>query len=166
MVKWTRWKIVGAVISLAISAVVGPLLVYEYVSRPIIDYELASSDYYNFHFGAETVNLEVCNRGGIDTNVWLILAVENATIVEPESKPYIRYSETQTRILLLCRKEAETMKHGYSLEIVRDDDPQTIVLKYTVEKVFDWGSIFCTMNPIYPTTLTYNRTDAMTYKRI
>ena len=63
MVEWTRWKIVGAALSLVISAIVGPLLVYEYVNRPLIDYKFESYDYYDFHFGAETVNLKICNRG-------------------------------------------------------------------------------------------------------
>ena len=166
MVEWTRWKIVGAAVSLAISAIVGPLLVYEFVNRPIVDYKLESYDYYDFHSGAETVNLMICNRGGIDARVWLILKVENVTIIEPESQPYIKYNETETRIRLLCRKGADQMKHGYSLEIMPLGNPQTIVLTYTVEKIFEWGSIFCDRNPIAPTTLTYNRTDTMTYRRI
>jgi hypothetical protein len=166
LVKWTKGKVAGAAISLIVSVIIGPLLVYEYTSRPIIDYKLDSYEYYNFHFGSETVNLEVCNRGGIDADVWLILTVENATIVEPESKPYIQYNETETRVLILCRKGAEEMKRGYSLKILPDGDPQTIVLKYAVEKVFNWGSIFWEPNPIYPVTLTYNRTNTMEYRRI
>ncbi len=166
MVEWTRLKIIGAVFSLIISAIIGPLLVYLYVSRPIIDYKLDSSEYHNFNYGAETVDLKVCNRGGIDADVWLVLTVENATIVELESKPHIRYNQTETRILLLCRKGADTLKNGYSLEILPDGYPQTIVLRYTVEKVFNLGSIFWDDNPIYPTTLTYNRTDTWVYRMI
>jgi hypothetical protein len=159
-------KMIAGIVGLLISAVLGPILVYEYTSRPIIDYTLGGSEYINFHYRNETVDLGVCNRGGIDVSAWLVLTIENASIIAPTPKPYIQYNHTETKILLLLRNGNTGMMHGFSLEITPEGDPQTIVLSYRIERVFDWNSIFCTVNAIEPIILTYNRTSALEYRRI
>ena len=165
MVTLTK-KVAGGIVGLLISAIIAPILVYQYTNRPIIDYALGNSEYLNFHYSNETVDLNVCNRGGIDTNAWLVLEVVNASIIAPQPKSWIQYNETETKVLLILTKSATRMMHGYSLEITPAGDPQTIVLRYTIERGFDLNAVFCSFNGMDTTTLTYNRTSALEYKRI
>jgi hypothetical protein len=165
LMKLTK-KMVAGIVGLLISAILGPIFVYEYTNRPIVDYKFGNSEYLIFHYRNETVDLDVCNRGGIDIDAWLVLTVENASIIAPQPKSYIQYGENETRVLLLLRKGATEMMHGFSLEIRPDGDPQTIVLRYGIETVLNFNSIFCDVNGIYPTVLTYNRTSNLEYKSI
>jgi hypothetical protein len=166
LIEWKSGKAISGLIVLLISAILGPILVYEYINRPIINYELEGVDSINFDSQNLVIQMLYRNRGKIHATIVLVLTTENATIKKPESLPaYIIYNETKTRIRVYAVTDMETYGRE-SLGILPKDGVQTFSISMNVEKPFDFGSIFWEPKPTYPATLTYNKTGAMEYARI
>lgn len=166
MVEWKSLKVIGPLVTIVFAAIIAPIIVSQYLNQPRIHFYLEGDDTVNFEYQTLSVKLRYCNRGGIDTTIILILTVKNATIKKPDPlTTNIIYNETKTKIYVSVWKN---MDHygAKSLTILPKNSPQTFSITYNVGKNFDLGSMFWTRKPIYPTTLTYNKTDTNEYTKI
>jgi hypothetical protein len=156
----------SAILILVITVILAPIAIWEFESQPLIDYTLESNSTLDLHFNSSiSVNLMVRNRGGLDATVWLSLTVENATIQEIHGSNII-YNSTKTQASVFLPKNTENWGIGLTLNVVPTNGTQTFSVLYGLTKVFGLTSIFYTINPILPTTLTFNQTQPEIYTEV
>lgn len=144
-----------------------------WTQRPIIDYKIDGAlDIWHLSEKSMSLSLKIRNRGKIDASLTLIVRTINANITLPKVEPWIEYNETEVRFHVSLQNQMETYGRHH-ISIIPIETAQNFTVTYTIEDASPLSipngfisHLFLERHGYYPTTLTYNRTEADTYELI
>jgi hypothetical protein len=161
----SKWWIVPTIM---IGTLITGLFGGAWSQRPIIEYTFLN---YPENFDLQmSVDLGIRNTGRSYAKLNFVLTVENANISLSKIELGMTYNGTQLKVNydLPSEMSAYTEKH---VDIQPINNPMNFTLTLGIENLADWsipnGFISHFLEPHgYVTYLTYNRTDATTYKLV
>jgi hypothetical protein len=156
-------KIVGIILAIII-IIAGSVIAFAITNKPLIDYTIVNpASEWDFTFEPLKIDLGLRNRGGIDASVSLVVTVSNAVVSKNQSKPSPDFNQTILKIQTIAVNGQEDYGE-YSVFITPNFEFTNFTVSYSLERnMFDLMSSFAQIAGWIPTTLTYNRTDTMTY---
>jgi hypothetical protein len=162
---WER-KILGIALAIVI-IIAGTVIASAITNKPLIDYTIVDpANQWNFNSGSLKVILGLRNRGGIDASVSLIVTVSNAVVSSAQSTPSQDFNQTTLRIQTIAINGQKDYAEYYAF-ITPNFESTNFTVSYSLERAMsDLMSSFAQITRWTPTTLTYNRTDTMTYTLI
>jgi len=165
-----------AYILLILAVAVNALIVYGFVTRPIVAFHLSTPLEYNgtidLSQGDLSVNLEARNLGGAPARIDFAVRIYNMTLTSPGDMESIQYEAfTLIRIPLEGVIEASGMAEK-AIMLTNEGDADYLVLIFSLETrrslnpVTGFFGSFEVQQPERPTALLLKRIEPGVYKRV
>jgi hypothetical protein len=165
-----------AYILLALAIAINALIVYGFVTRPVVAYHLSTPLEYNgtIDLSSEdlTVVLEARNLGGAPARLDFAVRIYNMTLTGPgdlEASPYADFTLIEIPLEGLIKASEEDEK---TITLTNDRDADYLVLVFSLETrrslnpVVGFFGSFEIQQPERPTALLLKRIEPGVYKRV